>query len=84
VSLSPPAEQRRVGSDLRLQFDGNVVLGYDPGTPGGSENDRRPERSFQEGIHIYRESWVRLLSQVSTATSLRRGGPAGQVNGTTR
>jgi hypothetical protein len=63
-------EQRRAGSDLRLQFDGNVLLGYDPGMPGGSENDRWPERSFQEGIQIYRETWVRLLSQVSTATSL--------------
>ena len=63
-------EQRRAGSDLRLQFNGNVVLGYDPATPGGSQNDRWPERSFEESIHIYRETWVRLLSQVSTATSL--------------
>jgi hypothetical protein len=63
-------EQRRAGSDLRLQFDGNVVLGYDSGASEGSANDRWPERSFQQSIHIYRETWVRLLSQVSTATSL--------------
>ena len=63
-------EQRRAGSDIDLQFDGNIVLGYDPATAGGSENDRWPERSFQERIHIYRDTWVRLLSQVSAATSL--------------
>jgi len=63
-------EQRRAGSDLNLQFDGNVVLGYDPAVADGSENDRWPERSFQERIYIYRDAWVRLLSQVSTAMSL--------------
>jgi hypothetical protein len=63
-------EQRRGGSDLRLQFDGNIVLGDHPGMPGEPPNDWWPERSFQESIHIYRETWVRLLSQVSTATSL--------------
>src|ERR1039457_1743610 len=63
-------EQRRAGSDLRLQFDGNVVLGFDPSVADGSEKDRWPERSFQEAVHVYRETWVRLLSQVSTAMSL--------------
>jgi len=63
-------EQRRAGSELRLQFDGNVVLGFDPAAADGPENDRWPERSFQQTVHIYRETWVRLLSQVSTAMSL--------------
>jgi hypothetical protein len=63
-------EQRRAGSDIRVQLDGNVVLGYDPKAAAGSDNDRWPERSFQETVHIYRDSWGRLLTQVSTATSL--------------
>jgi hypothetical protein len=63
-------EQRRAGSDIRIQFDGNVVLGFDPAVVGGAENDRWPERSFQETVHIYSDTWVRLLSQVSAATSL--------------
>jgi hypothetical protein len=63
-------EQRRAGSDIRIQFDGNVVLGFDPAVAAGPENDRWPERSFQETIHIYRDTWVRLLSQVSAASSL--------------
>lgn len=63
-------EQRRAGSDIRIQFDGNIVLGFDPAVAGGAENDRWPERSFQETVHIYSDTWVRLLSQVSAATSL--------------
>jgi hypothetical protein len=63
-------EQRRAGSDIRIQFDGNIVLGFDPAIAGAAENDRWPERSFQETIHIYRDTWVRLLTQVSAATSL--------------
>lgn len=63
-------EQRRAGSDIRIQFDGNVVLGFDPAVAGGAEEDRWPERSFQETTYIYRDTWVRLLSQVSAATSL--------------
>ena len=63
-------EQRRAGSDIRIQFDGNIVLGFDPAVAGGAESDRWPERSFQETVHIYSDTWVRLLSQVSAATSL--------------
>jgi hypothetical protein len=63
-------EQRRAGSDIRVQLDANVVLGYDPKAAAGSDNDRWPERSFQESIHIYKDVWGRLLSQVSVATSL--------------
>jgi hypothetical protein len=63
-------EQRRAGSDIRIQFDGNIVLGFDPAVPDGAESDRWPERSFQKTIHIYRDTWVRLLSQVSAAMSL--------------
>lgn len=63
-------EQRRAGSDISVQFDGNAVLGYDPKVATGPENDCWPERSFQERIHIYRDAWGRLLSQVSPATSL--------------
>lgn len=63
-------EQRRAGSDIRIQFDGNIVLGFDPAVAAGAESDRWPERSFQETIHIYRDTWVRLLSQVAAATSL--------------
>jgi hypothetical protein len=35
-------EQRRAGSDIRVQLDGNVVLGYDPKAAAGSDNDRWP------------------------------------------
>lgn len=63
-------EQRRAGSDIDIQFDSNIVLGFDPDHIDGSENDRWPERSFQERVHIYRDTWVRLLGQVSVATSL--------------
>jgi len=63
-------EQRRAGSDIGIQFDGNIVLGFDPAVAGGTENDRLPERSFQETVHIYSDTWVRLLNQVSAATSL--------------
>ena len=81
-------EQRRAGSELRLMFDGNVVLGFDPDHAEGSENDRWPERSFQETVHIYRETWVRLLSQLDIAMSLAvvlpvplGPGPAARVGG---
>jgi len=63
-------EQRRAGSDIRVQLDANVVLGYDPKAAAGSDNDRWPERSFQESIHIYKDVWGRFLSQISVATSL--------------
>jgi hypothetical protein len=63
-------EQRRAGGDIRVKFDENIALGFDPAVAGGSKNDRWPERSFRETIHIYRDTRVRLLSQVSTATSL--------------
>jgi hypothetical protein len=63
-------EQRRAGSDIDIQFDGNIVVGYDPDHAQGSEEYRWPERSFEQRIHIYRDTWVRLLSQVSVATSL--------------
>jgi hypothetical protein len=63
-------EQRRAGSDIRVQLDANVILGYDPKVAEGSANDRWPERSFQESILIYRDVWGRLLSQVPVATSL--------------
>jgi hypothetical protein len=63
-------EQRRAGSDIQIKFDGNVTLGFDPTATDGTENDRWPERSFQETVHIYGDTWVRLLSQVSAAASL--------------
>jgi hypothetical protein len=63
-------EQRRAGSDIRIQFDGDIVLGFDPTAAEGTENDRWPERSFQETVHVYGDTWVRLLNQVSAATSL--------------
>jgi hypothetical protein len=37
-------EQRRAGSDIRIQFDGNIVLGFDPAVAGGAEDDR-PRRT---------------------------------------
>jgi hypothetical protein len=63
-------EQRRVGSDLRLKLDANVVLGYDPAASTGDQNARWPARSFQEDLYIYGEAWQRLLSQTALATSL--------------
>jgi hypothetical protein len=63
-------EQRRAGSDLTLQFDVNVTLGYDPAAASGSAEDRWPAKSFQQQTPVYRETWVRLLSQIPTAMSL--------------
>ena len=63
-------EQRRAGSDIQIKFDGNVALGFDPTATEGTEHDRWPERSFQETVHIYGDTWVRLLSQVSAAASM--------------
>jgi hypothetical protein len=63
-------EKRRAGSDLRVQIDGNAVLGYDPDHAHGNEAERWPERSFQQNIHIYREVWERFLTQTAIAFSL--------------
>jgi len=41
-------ERRRAGGDIRVKFDENIVLGFDPAVAGGSENGRWPERSFRE------------------------------------
>src|SRR5690348_14990373 len=46
------------------------AYGFDPAVAGGAENDKWPKRSFQETVHIYSDTWIRLLSQVSAATSL--------------
>ncbi len=63
-------EKRRAGSDLRLQIDANVVLGYDPDKAQGDQAERWPERSFQESIYIFREIWERFLAQTALAFSL--------------
>ncbi len=63
-------EQRRAGSDLRFMLDANAVLGYDPAAASGDQNARWPARSFQENMHIYSDTWQRLLAQTSLATSL--------------
>jgi hypothetical protein len=63
-------EKRRAGSDLRLLIDANVVLGYDPDKAQGSQTERWPERSFQENIYVYRETWERFLAQTALAFSL--------------
>jgi hypothetical protein len=63
-------EQRRAGRDLRLIFDANAVLGYDPAAGSGDENARWPARSFQDSVQVYAEAWVRLLNQAAAAMSL--------------
>jgi hypothetical protein len=35
-------ERRRAGGDIRVKFDENIVLGFDPAVAGGSENDQWP------------------------------------------
>lgn len=63
-------EQRRAGGDLRLRFDVNAALGYDPAAASGSADDRWPARMFQQDVHIYAETWKRLLNQALSAMSL--------------
>ena len=63
-------EKKRAGNDLRLMLDANVTLGYDPARADGDQNNRWPARSFQETIHLYSETWQRLLHQTATAMSL--------------
>ena len=63
-------EQRRAGADLQLRFDVNVVLGYDPAVAQGTVDDRWSAKMFQQDVHIYAETWKRLLSQTAAAMSL--------------
>jgi hypothetical protein len=64
-------ERRRAGGDIRVKFDENIVLGFDPAVAEGSENDWWPERSFPgNDPHLPRDTWVRLPSQLATAASL--------------
>jgi len=59
------------GGDIRVKFDEDIVLGFDPAVAEGSENDWWPERSFPgNDPHLPRDTWVRLPSQVSAAASL--------------
>ncbi len=63
-------EQRRAGSDLRFAFDIQVALGYDPAVADKAADDRWPTKAFQDAVHVHAATWVRMLSQVNTGTSL--------------
>jgi hypothetical protein len=63
-------EHRRAGSDLQIQLNVDVTLGYHPLAKGQAGRDIWPVRAFQETIFVQRESWTRLLTQAPTGTSL--------------
>jgi hypothetical protein len=63
-------EHRRAGADLQIQLNVDVTLGYHPLAKGSAGKDIWPVRAFQETIFVQRESWVRLLTQAPTGTSL--------------
>jgi hypothetical protein len=63
-------EHRRAGADLQIQLNVDATLGYHPLAKGSAGKDIWPVRAFQETIFVQRESWVRLLTQAPTGTSL--------------
>jgi len=62
-------EARRKGGAVQLLFDTDVVL-YDPSVPANSGPDLWPVRSFQENVHIFSETWRRMLDQTAIAFSM--------------
>ncbi len=63
-------EQRRAGADFQLGIDVHVTLGFDPAVVDSDSDEPWPVRSAQEPMHVYKEMWVRLLSQVDVGSSL--------------
>lgn len=63
-------EHRRSGADLQISFNIDVEVGYDPLVADRSPDERWPTSSGQLTVHIYRETWARLLTQVGIGSSL--------------
>ena len=63
-------EHRRAGADLQIQLNVDVTLGYHPLANSQAGRDIWPVRAFQETTFVPRESWIRLLTQAPTGTSL--------------